>query len=257
MKILFIGDVVGRSGRLAVRKYLSENRDKYDFVICNGENSAAGFGITDRVYKELLSYGVDVITGGNHTWDKKGTEEYIGGWDRFIRPANSLKGTLGAGFRGFTVKGENITVINLIGRVYMGLAEDPFSAFDEIFNSISGSLIIVDFHGDATAEKAAFASYADGRAAAVFGTHTHVQTNDMRILPNGTLFLTDAGMCGGYDSVIGMEKTAAVERFISNTSARLKVETKGDLLFNGAAFSLYDGKICDFEPIKIIYPCVE
>lgn len=253
MEILFIGDIVGSSGRRAVKRHLENN--SYDFVIANVENSASGFGITDRVYHELKNAGVNAMTAGNHTWDKKDAEYYIDSWDIFVRPANLGLNTPGKGVKEFTVCGRKIYVINLLGRVYMNLSNDPFEKFDEIYNGLDkDGIVIVDFHGEATAEKIAFGMYADGRANVVTGTHTHVQTNDLCLLENSTLYLTDAGMCGTKNSVLGMDKESSIERFVKYTSRRLFVETRGSLMFNGFTFSINSENIVEnYRLINEIY----
>lgn len=252
MRILFIGDIIGRPGRAAVKKYLSGHN--YDLIIANGENSAAGFGITDKVYRELISSGVSAVTGGNHTWDKPDTDKHSVSWDNFIRPLNYPAGSPGVGFRSYEVCGVEIIVACLLGRVFMRSFDDPFAAFDKLWESHKNSLIIIDFHAEATAEKNAFGLYADGRAIAVIGTHTHVQTNDLRILPSGkTLYLTDAGMCGSIDSVIGMEKDAVLERYLTPFTRRMEVELKGRICFCGVEFSVdASGKIEDYRLINIV-----
>ncbi len=253
MDFLFIGDVVGRSGRKAVKTHLAQN--KYDFVICNVENAAAGFGVTNKVYHDLKDTGIDVMTGGNHTWDKKETETYIEEWDRFVRPANISDKVPGKGYKIFNVMGKNICVINLLGRVFMNGCNCPFQAFDNIYSTLPDDCFtVVDFHAEATSEKIAFGYYAAGRADVVTGTHTHVQTNDIKLINNTTLYVTDAGMCGAYDSILGMEKEQIVERFVTNIPKRFCVETKGSLLFNGFTFSINnENRITNYSLINKVY----
>lgn len=252
MRILFIGDIIGRPGRNAVKKYLAGN--KYDLVIANGENAAAGFGLTDGIYRELVGIGISVITGGNHTWDKPDTEKYVDKWSNFVRPLNYPSNSPGEGFRTYEILGHKILVTCLLGRVFMQPYDNPFTAFDSLYSKFQDHIIIVDFHGEATSEKNGFGLYADGRAKAVIGTHTHVQTNDLRILPSGdTLYLTDAGMCGSVDSVIGMEKDGAIRRFTTCFNKRAEVELKGRICFCAVEFSLDDlGKIMDSRLINIV-----
>ncbi len=214
MKLLFIGDIVGRSGRKAVKQHLSSN--SYDFVIGNVENSAGGFGITDKVYKELQDMGINAMTSGNHIWDKKETYNLIDTWDIFTRPANMAKNMPGVGYKIFNIDNKKICVINLIGRVFCGISNCPFEAFDEIYKHIpKDAFILVDLHAEATSEKLAFGHFAKGRANIVCGTHTHVQTNDLKMLDSNTLYLTDAGMCGAVNSCLGMEIESAVKWYIT------------------------------------------
>lgn len=258
MKLLFIGDIVGKSGRKAVRTHLMEN--KYDFITANVENAAAGFGVTNRVYNDLKDMGIHAMTAGNHTWDKKETDQYINEWDLFIRPANISSKALGTGYRIFNINGKNICVINLLGRVFMNTSNCPFEEFDKIYESIpKDCFVIVDFHGEATSEKIAFGYFVANRANVVTGTHTHVQTNDIKIINNSnTLYVTDVGMCGAYDSVLGMEKESIVERFVTNMQKRFSVETKGDILFNGFSFTINDENIItDYKLISEVYESVE
>ena len=227
MNILFIGDVVGRPGR----NYLSTNLNRLveendiDFVIINGENSAGGVGITRSTYDELLSMGADIITLGNHSWAKKEVLEFIEDAERLIRPANYPEGTPGKGYRIVEKAGKRIAVINLCGRVYMDCIDCPFKTIDKILNELKdkADVIIVDFHGEATSEKLAMGWYLDGRVHAVLGTHTHVQTSDERILPGGTAYITDVGMTGPIDSILGVEKEAVIRKFITGMPARFEI----------------------------------
>ena len=252
MKFLFVGDIVGRSGRKALRLHLENN--KYDFIVANVENSAAGFGITDKVYNDLKSMQIHAMTAGNHVWDKKEVETCINKWDMFIRPANISSKACGQGYKIFNACGRKICVINLLGRVFMNMSNCPFESFDNIYESLDKDcFIIVDFHGEATSEKIAFGNYAKNRAHVVTGTHTHVQTNDLRLMDN-TLYLTDAGMCGAVDSILGMEKESIIDRFVTNMSHRFKVETKGNILFNGFSFTIDDDNIIrDYKLISEVY----
>lgn len=256
MKFLFIGDIVGKSGRKAVKAHLENN--EYDFIIANVENSAAGFGVTERVYNELKNMGIHAMTAGNHTWDKKETENLIHNWEGFIRPANLGSRVLGKGYNIFNAAGRKICVINLLGRVFMNLSNCPFECFDNIYESLDKDcFIIVDFHGEATSEKIAFGNYVKNRAHVVTGTHTHVQTNDLKLMEN-TLYLTDAGMCGAYNSILGMEVESIIDKFVTNMPHRFKVETKGDILFNGFSFTLSDDNIIsDYKLINEVYENIE
>lgn len=227
MNILFIGDVVGRPGR----NYLSKNlhrlieENNIDFTIANGENSAGGVGITKSTYDELLGLGVDMVTLGNHSWAKKEIFEFIEESNRLVRPANYPKGAPGKGFRIAEKAGKRIAVVNLCGRVYMDCIECPFKTVDNILEEIgdNADIIIVDFHAEATSEKLALGWYLDGRVKAVLGTHTHVQTSDERVLPGGTAYITDAGMTGPMDSILGVEKNIVINKFITGMPARFEV----------------------------------
>ncbi|HQI16508.1 MAG TPA: TIGR00282 family metallophosphoesterase, partial [Bacillota bacterium] len=227
MNILFIGDVVGRPGRnylcTNLKRLVEENN--IDFVIINGENSAGGVGITRSTYDELLGMGADIITLGNHSWAKKEVLEFIEDAERLIRPANYPEGTPGKGFRIAEKAGKRIAVINLSGRVFMDCIDCPFKAADKILNELKNEadVIIVDFHAEATSEKLAMGWYLDGRVHAVLGTHTHVQTSDERILPGGTAYITDVGMTGPIDSILGVEKETVIRKFITGMPARFEI----------------------------------
>jgi len=220
MRFLFCGDVVGRAGRSVVSEHMPRLRRALDldFVVVNGENAAHGFGITDKICEEFYACGVDVVTTGNHVWDKREIIPYIESDPRLLRPINFPPGTPGAGHGVFALAdGREIMVINAMARLFMDAIDDPFRGVDELLATRplgSVAAILVDFHGEATSEKMAMGNFCDGRASAVIGTHSHVPTADHRILPQGTAYMTDAGMCGDYDSVIGMQKEAAVMRFL-------------------------------------------
>ncbi|WP_439813943.1 TIGR00282 family metallophosphoesterase [Zavarzinia sp. CC-PAN008] len=220
MKVIFLGDVVGRSGRDAVKRHLPEVRRtlKADFVIANGENAAAGFGITKDTATDLHNAGVDVITTGNHVWDQRDAIGYIAQDTRLLRPRNFPPGAPGRGAGAYqTQGGARIVVINLMGRVFMDALDDPFQSVEAEMArlSLGGSAqaIVVDMHAEATSEKMAMGHFLDGRVSLVVGTHSHVPTADAQILPGGTAYQTDAGMCGDYDSVIGMQKAEPINRF--------------------------------------------
>jgi hypothetical protein len=229
--ILFIGDLVGRPGRIAVTELLPELRAEYkpDIVIANVENAAGGFGITPKIADDILNIGVDLMTSGNHIWDRKEIYGYIGESRRLIRPANYPSGTPGSGSAVVTSEsGVKAGVMNLAGRVFMDSLDCPFRAAEkelELLN-IEADLIIVDMHAETTSESMAMGWFLDGRVSAVIGTHTHVQTADERILANGTAFITDAGMTGPTDSVIGMGKDFVLERFIKQMPVRFEVATE-------------------------------
>ncbi len=218
MKILFIGDVFGRPGRDLVRHGLEAlvARTGADFVIANVENAAGGFGITREVGDAIAGYGVDVMTSGNHVWDKKEALDYIGAEPRMLRPANYPAGVPGRGaFVAHAHDGTSVGVINVMGRVFMLAIDDPFASVLAQVEAIKrqARVIVVDFHAEATSEKIAMGWHLDGQVTAVVGTHTHVQTADERVLPAGTAYITDVGMTGPYDSIIGTEKQAALARF--------------------------------------------
>jgi len=219
IKILAIGDIVGRTGRDILQSRLQGLIDRYrvDLVIANGENAAGGKSITGKITHNLLAMGVDVITTGNHIWDKKDVLEVIDNEPCLLRPANFPPGVMGKGHCVVNRRGYRVAVINLQGRVHMVPLDCPFRAFDLLYNEMkdNADVIIVDFHAEATSEKKALGWYADGRASLVFGTHTHVQTADEAILPRGTGYITDIGMTGSFDSVIGMSREASIERFLT------------------------------------------
>ena len=228
MKIFFLGDIVGKSGRAAVVKNLKKitQEKKIDFIVVNGENAAdQGVGITEANSKELFNLGVDVITTGNHVWDQKETSQYIESETRLLRPENLPSNSPGKGFGIYHSKnGYKVGVLNLMGNVFMKKCEDVF----EIAKLFLGKykfredydFLIVDFHGEITSEKMAMGFFFDGKATLLVGTHTHIPTNDCRILTNGTAYLTDAGMCGDYDSVIGMNKINSLNRFLKKESKK-------------------------------------
>ena len=243
MKILAVGDLIGSAGIRKLKSVLPELRKKegIDFVIVNGENSAEGMGITEKNFKEILEEKVDVITMGNHTWGKKDIFKFID-HPKLIRPANYTKGIVGKGYNIYSCKDKKIAVINLIGRVDMNvLSENPFVIVKEIIENIQKEvdIIIIDFHAEATAEKIAMGHFLDGKVTAIFGTHTHVQTADERILPKGTGYITDIGMTGPINSVIGMNILASIKRFETTLPERYKI-ADGDCMLNGVLFDIDD-----------------
>jgi metallophosphoesterase (TIGR00282 family) len=228
IRLLFIGDIVGRPGRDLVRRGLGGlvEAHQIDFVIANAENAAAGFGITRDIGDELLGWGIDVMTSGNHIWDKKEAIDYIGAEARLLRPANYPSGVPGRGsYVAQTADGRAVGVLNVMGRVFMLSIDDPFAVALEQIKELKARtrVIFVDFHAEATSEKIAMGWHLDGKVTAVVGTHTHVQTADDRILPKGTAYLTDVGMTGPHDSVIGVETEAVVGRFLTGMPARFEV----------------------------------
>jgi metallophosphoesterase (TIGR00282 family) len=230
MRILFIGDIVGRPGRELVRRGLGAIVDHHavDFVIANAENAAAGFGVTREIGDHLLEWGVDVMTSGNHIWDKKEALDYIGTEPRLLRPANYPAGVPGNGsYLARTRGGETIGVINIMGRVFMLNIDDPFAVVVREIEAMRQRTrtIFVDFHAEATSEKIAMGWHLDGRVSAVIGMHTHVQTADERILPKGTAYLTDVGMTGPHDSIIGVEIEPSLGRFLNALPAKFETAT--------------------------------
>ncbi len=227
MKVLLIGDIVGKPGRRAVREGLPDliNKLKIDFVIANAENSAGGFGVTRVLCEEIFSMGVDVLTSGNHIWDKKEAVTYISKENRLLRPANYPPGVAGAGSIVMKTKaGEKIAVLNISGRVFMQPLDCPFQVAKQELAALKEetNIVIVDFHAEATSEKAAMGWYLDGKVSAVVGTHTHVQTADEKILPKGTAFITDVGMTGPANSVIGVKVEQIVEKFLTQIPTRFE-----------------------------------
>ena len=221
MRILFCGDVVGRPGRDAIAAHLPGLRQRLelDFVIVNGENAASGFGITDKICRQLFEAGADVITGGNHSWDQREVMSYIAGEPRLLRPHNFPAGTPGRGVGVFeTRRGKKVLVLNVMGQLFMEDLDDPFACIaTELARHRLGATVdaaVLDFHAEATSEKMAAGHFVDGRVSLFVGTHTHVPTADAMILAGGTAYQSDAGMCGDYDSVIGMDKTVPIERFV-------------------------------------------
>ena len=229
MKVLFVGDVNGKPGRKCLEAYLAEcrrNHVKYDFIIANAENAAAGFGLTKEISQKLSQMGVDCQTTGNHIWDKKEIYSYFESEPRLLRPANYPAGAPGSGYNIFdSGDGEKIAVINLQGRIFMWNIDCPFQTIDRILADLKNKvkIIIVDFHAEATSEKQSLGWYLDGRVSAVVGTHTHVQTVDDRILPGGTGYITDVGMTGPYESVIGIEIQDALYRVTRGMPNRFTV----------------------------------
>lgn len=230
INFLIIGDIVGKPGRTVLKNRLQGLKDLYrvDFVIANGENTSGGSSITSEKYSELKGMGIDVVTTGNHIWDKKEAVALVKKESDLIIPANYPPGTPGAGWVIKDFAGLKICTINLLGRLFLQAVDCPFRKFDEIYDRVSeeSDIIIVDFHAEATSEKRAFGWYADGRASLVFGTHTHVQTADEEILPGGTGYITDVGMTGAFDSVIGFNRQYAVQKFLTQLNVKRDVATK-------------------------------
>lgn len=230
MKILAVGDLIGFAGIKKLKNELPiiREQEKIDFVMVNGENSAEGMGITEKNFKDILDAKVDVITMGNHTWGKKDIFKFIDN-PKLIRPANYAKGVVGKGYNIYTCKNKKIAVINLIGRVDINiLSENPFLVAKEIVEKVQKEvdMIFIDFHAEATAEKIALGYFLDGKVTAIFGTHTHVQTADEKILPKGTGYITDIGMTGPKNSVIGMDIAVSIKRFETTLPERYKIANR-------------------------------
>ncbi len=254
MRILFLGDIIGKPGRRSVKRFLSQKEQLgINLVIANVENSAGGFGITPPVFNELREIGIDIMTSGNHIWDKKEGAKLLDEYPEvIIRPANYPPGVRGKGWAVRKVGGFNIAIVNLQGRVFMDPIDDPLRKAEGILAEIRGvsDIIIVDFHAEATAEKYALGWYLDGKVTAVIGTHTHVQTADERLLRKGTFFISDAGMCGSVDSVIGTRIEDALYRFKYLTPIRFNV-ARGNEEVQGVLLDLDGfGRVIDFKRVK-------
>jgi 2',3'-cyclic-nucleotide 2'-phosphodiesterase len=244
MRVLFIGDVVGSPGRQIVRDRLADivEHQHIDLVIANGENSASGFGITPRIAEELLNNGIDVLTGGNHSWDRKEIFEFIPHEPRLLRPANFAESNPGSGLYVGTAKnGVKYAVLNVQGRVFLTPNDDPFKKADTELARIPADVafVLVDIHAETTSEKIGFGWYMDGRVTAVVGTHTHVATADEHILPEGTAFITDVGMTGPHEGIIGMERAAIIKKFLDGLPTRFEVAT-GDVQMNAVLIETDD-----------------
>ena len=257
MKILFIGDVVGLPGREMVKEYLPKLKEKYrpTMTIVNGENAAAGKGITEPIYRGFLEWGAQAITMGNHTWDRKEIFDFIDDAKYLIRPANFPENNPGKGILFLTINGLEVAIINLQGRTFLPAIDDPFQKADELIEEARKrtNIIFIDFHGEATSEKQAFGWYVDGRVSAVVGTHTHTQTADERILPKGTAYITDVGMTGPYDGILGVEREAVLKRFLTAMPVRFEITKKGRRQLNGVLISIdkKTGKATDIKRILI------
>jgi metallophosphoesterase (TIGR00282 family) len=260
VNILFCGDVMGRPGREAVKTYVPGLRRDLalDLVVVNAENAAGGYGLTERLCGEFYECGVDVLTTGNHVWDQRELIAYIDRDPRVLRPANFPAGAPGAGWRLHQLAdGRGALVINLMGRLFMDLLDDPFARLDAILaaHPLGGeaAAIVVDMHAEASSEKMALAHYADGRVSAVLGTHTHVPTADAQIFAGGTAYQTDAGMCGDYDSVIGMQKAPSVRRFLTRMPGERPQVAEGEGTLCGIVLKTDDasGLATRIEPVRI------
>lgn len=260
MRLLFLGDIVGRTGRRAVIEALPGLRKRYDldFVIINGENAAGGFGITESILDELHDAGADVITLGNHAFDQRETLVYIERRDTLLRPINFPKGTPGKGAGLFRARnGMDVLVINAMGRVYMTETDCPFRAIDNELTACrlkqGADAVFIDFHAEATSEKQALGHFVDGRATAVVGTHTHAPTSDDRVLPGGTAYMSDAGMCGDYQSVLGMDTGEPINRFLTKIPKGRFEPAEGPATLCGLAVDVDDetGLARQVSPLRL------
>ncbi|WP_270170498.1 TIGR00282 family metallophosphoesterase [Paenibacillus sp. SYP-B4298] len=255
MKVLFIGDIVGSVGRQAVKRVLPALKSKYnpDIIIANGENAAAGKGITGAIARDFFSWGIHGLTMGNHTWDNRDIFEWIDDEPRLIRPANFSPAAPGIGYTVIRANGKELGIVNLQGRTFLPPIDCPFRAADDILDELRTKTkhILVDFHAEATSEKIAMGWYLDGRASIVVGTHTHVQTNDDTILPQGTAYLTDVGMVGSREGVLGMERKSIEHRFLTQLPVRI-VADEGHWHFHAVVADLDDatGRAKSFHKIR-------
>jgi len=256
MRVFALGDIVGENGLKKAREIVPtlKKEKNIDFIVMNGENSAGGMGITEKLFKEMLAIGADVVTMGNHTWGKKDIFNFIDN-PQLIRPANYPKGVVGKGYTIRECKGKKIAVVNLLGRTDMNvLSENPFIKINEILDEINSKadIIIVDFHAEATAEKIAMGYYLDGKVHILFGTHTHVQTADEEILEKGTAYITDIGMTGPKNSVIGMDIKASIKRFETTLPEKYKL-AEGPCVLNGCIFDIDDNtcRITNIERVNM------
>ncbi|WP_378952499.1 TIGR00282 family metallophosphoesterase [Pelosinus sp. sgz500959] len=244
MNIMMIGDICGRPGRNTAAHYIPILKQEYnlDLIIANGENSAGGVGITGKVLEELLTMGIDIITTGNHVWDKKEIFNFIDEENSLIRPANYPLDTPGKGYYIRSIKNRKVAVINLLGRVFMPPVDCPFRAVNQILTEIKDlcEIIIIDFHAEATSEKAALGWYLDGKVSCVAGTHTHIQTADERILPQGTAYISDLGMVGPYNSILGVDREPVIQKFLTGLPTKFNVSMDDHTLFCGIVLQIDD-----------------
>ncbi|WP_316860643.1 TIGR00282 family metallophosphoesterase [uncultured Cohaesibacter sp.] len=260
MRLLFIGDIVGRAGRTIVQDKLPNLIERYqlDFVVINGENSAGGFGITESILQDLIDAGADAVTTGNHAWDQRDALVFCERQPAFLRPINYPSGVPGKGANLYHARnGASVLVVNAMGRVYMDPLDCPFNALDKELDACPmgdfADAIIVDFHAEATSEKQAMGYFLDGRVSMVVGTHTHAPTADHRILPHGTAYMSDAGMTGDYDSVLGMDKDEPVQRFLRKISSSRYTPALGEPTLCGLAVDIDDatGLAIATEPLRL------
>jgi metallophosphoesterase (TIGR00282 family) len=257
MRLLFIGDIMGRPGRESVARGIERARNEYgpfDFVIANGENAAAGFGLTERVMNELFDAGIDILTNGNHVWDKREILPFLDSEPRLLRPANHPAGTAGRGFALYEKEGLKLAVICLQGRAFMPPLECPFREAERLIAEAGTDAIFVDFHAEATAEKRALACWLDGKVSAVVGTHTHVQTADEEILPGGTAFISDVGMTGGHAGVIGMTLESVLPKFLYGVPSRFQICEEG-VRFQAVVIDIDDETGRGMDIRRVNFPC--
>jgi len=257
LRILFIGDIDGRPGRQAAAKAIPQLRAEYggfDFVIADGENAAGGFGLTEKVMNELFSYGIDILTNGNHVWDKKDFIQFLDSDPRLLRPANHPEGTPGRGFAVYENNGQKLAVMCLLGRAFMPPLDCPFRTAEKLLADNKVPAVFVDFHGEATSEKHAMGLWLDGKVSAVAGTHTHVQTADEQVLPGGTAFICDVGMTGGHGGVIGMTYESVLPKFLYGTPTKFEICDK-DVRFQAVVVEIdgETGRGMDIRRVDI--PC--
>ncbi|HTY13771.1 MAG TPA: TIGR00282 family metallophosphoesterase [Candidatus Omnitrophota bacterium] len=258
LSVLFIGDIIGSLGRSTVKELLPEikKRHKIDLTIANGENSAHGYSITENIYKEFMAMGIDALTMGNHVWEKREVVQKIALFEKMARPANYPKGAPGNEFLIVEAGGVKVGILNLLGRVFMQCVDCPFQAAEALLPKIrkEAQVIIVDIHGEATSEKAALGFFLDGKVSAVLGTHTHVMTADDRILPSGTAFISDVGMVGALDSIIGMNKEQIIKRFTTQLPEKFEPTDTGRALFNAVLMKIdaQTGVALEIKKIKEI-----
>ncbi len=256
MRVLFLGDIVGSPGRTVIEDYMTKLKEKYHphIIIANGENAAGGRGINEKILKQFFQTGINIVTMGNHTWDQKEIFDFIDNHNHLIRPANFPKGTPGKGYTIFNYNAYKLAVINIQGRTFLPPIDCPFRIVNEIIEEVKKETpnIIVDFHGEATSEKQAMGWFLDGKVSAVVGTHTHVQTADERILPKGTAYITDIGMVGPYDGILGMMRESVIEKFITSLPQRFEVDKEGRWQLNGVIIDIdpKSGKTSNIERVR-------
>ena len=259
IRFLCLGDVVGKPGRLALQDHLPQlqNELKINFTIVNIENAAGGHGLTTKTYQELNSLSIQAYTSGNHIYNKKEAVKDFLVYEKLVRPLNYPEGNPGVGYRIFNYNGIKIGVVNLVGRVFMGLADCPFRVIEKFLPEIKkqAEIVILDFHAETTSEKQAMGCFLDGRVAAVFGTHTHIMTADERLLASGTAYITDIGMVGAEDSIIGMAKEPIIERFLTQLPVKFEPPLYGKRVINGIVmdFNLSDKKMVSIKRVQKIY----
>lgn len=256
LRVLFLGDIVGSPGRNLIEENLVKIKEKYrpHIIIANGENAAGGRGINEKILKQLFQWGINIVTMGNHTWDQKEIFDFIDDYKHLIRPANYPVGTPGNGYAIFNFNTFKLAVINIQGRTYLPPLDCPFTTATQLIEKIKKETpnIIVDFHAEATSEKQAMGWYLDGQVSAVVGTHTHVQTGDERILSKGTAYITDIGMVGPYDGILGMKREQVIEKFITALPQRFEVDTEGRWQINAVLIEINPntGKANSIERIR-------